>query len=216
MVVGVACGTNTMDLLPLGVGGGTSSGAVGTGGGGGSELMTTGGNAAGGGTGGTSAGTGGDAASGSSGAPSAGGGATSGDGGCGGVGCGGDAGGQGGDSGECTDRFCPCGPQGQCSMPWRCNERLGLCLPECDGPWECPEGFLCEESTCAACTEDTQCERYGPFLRTVCVNGRCEECAAPSDCPLDSPICFGRRCVECVTNDDCVGGLCNKWGRCEN
>ncbi|RYZ01529.1 MAG: hypothetical protein EOO73_35295 [Myxococcales bacterium] len=90
-------------------------------------------------------------------------------------------------------------------------------MPECDSALECEgEGLLCEEHSCAACNEDSQCEQYGSFGRDVCVMGSCEECKAPSDCPAETPWCVGWRCIQCRTNDDCASHNCNKArGRCE-
>ncbi|MDF3071991.1 MAG: hypothetical protein K0R38_7592, partial [Polyangiaceae bacterium] len=205
----VACGTDTIDLLPAGVGGSVSGATAG--GSAAGTAMTSGG----GGSGGSGAGFGGGA-SGSGGV----GGAS----GCSGLGCGGFGSndgfaGEGGEGGECKDFeiFCPCGPQGRCGVGTKCNERLGRCTQQCDYPFECGgDGFLCEEHSCAICTDDQQCEQYGSFGRRECVDGRCEECAESSDCPDESPMCVGRRCIQCLTNEDCPSRICNKArGRCE-
>lgn len=204
----VACGTDTIELLPTqpvgvggsasGAGGTASSPAAGAPNGGSPEVA------------GASGATLGGSASGSGGAF----------GGCSGFGCGGfgSGGGFGGDGGECKEfEFCPCGPQDRCGPGTKCNLRLGWCTPECDNPLECPgEGSLCEDHSCGTCTEDDQCEKYGGFGRRVCVNQRCEECEGPSDCPEDEPMCVGRRCIQCMKDEDCPSGVCNEpRGRCE-
>lgn len=204
----VACGTDTIDLLPAGVGG-SVSGATGGGGAAGTAMTSGGG---GGGSGGSGAGVGGGAS---------GNGGVGGASGCSGLGCGGFGSndGFGGEGGECKDFevFCPCGPEGRCGIDTKCNERLGLCTRKCDYPFECGgDGFLCEEHSCAICNDDQQCEQYGSFGRRECVDGRCEECEESSDCPDESPMCVGRRCIQCLTNEDCLSRVCNKpRGRCE-
>lgn len=211
-VVALSCGTDTIELLPAGMGGGASGGP------GGASVSgaesTNGGSASGAGA--SSGGAGGSAA-GASGSFPGGGGS-----GCNGFGCGGFASGAGagGDANDCSDNhvFCPCGPQGRCSFGTKCNARIGLCMPKCDSPLECGgEALLCEEHSCAPCSEDEQCEQYATFDRRVCVEGRCEQCEGPSDCPAESPLCVGRRCLQCLDDDDCPDhAVCDKArGRCQ-
>ncbi len=211
-IVAVACGTDTIELLPLGTGG-SAAGAAGSVsaaglGGGGTSL------------GGASAGLGGS----SGGSSGAGGSFATGGGGCSGLGCGGFGsengfGGFGGDGGDCDDNhfLCPCGPQGRCAFGTKCNPRLDVCLAKCENALECREGFLCEDRTCTQCSLDEQCQQFGTFERNVCVEGRCEECRGPSDCPDDRPMCVYRRCVQCDSDDDCPeSAVCDEArGRCE-
>jgi hypothetical protein len=221
-VVAVACEPDTIDLLPPGVGGSTSE-RGGSGGAAGTEATSGGGNAGMSGVSGAGAvsGSGGSASGGSGGNDSGPGGGGMGGGGCSGLGCGGFPfdNGFGGEPSDCDnfELFCLCGPQGRCATDLKCNERLDRCTPKCDSPFECgTEWLICEDHSCASCSDDEQCEMWGSFERTVCVEGRCEECANSMDCLPDSPMCVGRRCLQCLTDEDCPGRVCNKArGRCE-
>lgn len=217
VALAAACGTDTIDLLPTGAGGSAPAAAGATGGG--SEL---GGSANVSGTSGADTSGSGSSGSGSSGASAGAGGSNlggGGTGGCSGFGCGGFGSndGFGGDDGECNEIFCPCGPQGRCGYGLKCNLRLAMCTPKCESALECGgEGLLCEDDSCATCSEDEQCKQFGGFGRRVCVDDRCEECREQSDCPDDSPMCIARRCIQCLTNEDCPSKSCDKArGRCD-
>lgn len=193
------CGTDTIDLLPLGAGGGSEDSAAGEP----ASEAGRGGNAGNGGA--DVAGTGGNAGS-----AGVGGGGKAG---CSGFGCGGfgnsSGSGSGGDGFDCTQfpALCDCGPEGRCDFGMRCHPTEHVCVGKCDGPEQCGNsGKVCLDHLCSRCTSDQSCEQYGTFQRHVCVQayGLCLECEDKSDCPPERPLCGDDgRCVECFEDKDC-------------
>ena len=205
-LVAVACGSETIDLLPPQMG---------------QEAAGSAGDSAGGST--TSSGAGGNAgASGS--AASAGNGGTAVT--CFGLGCAGsfNFGGFGGtfmDDDDCNpqeQQCAPCQVDEQCPNDDRCSLLLGGKCVECAQAEHCYAGFSCDLGVgrCAqACQESIDCPE-----ERVCdeSGGVCVECLDHFDCGLEERYCnkLSHRCVECLSDDDCgeskvcAGGNCTE------
>lgn len=90
------------------------------------------------------------------------------------------------------------------------------CIPSCLGLL-CPaRAATCDamRKVCLSCTNDMGCD-----LGFVCdtVSGRCEPCAADTDCHQKPFLKCDRitsQCVECLRNSDCGRGACNPAGIC--
>jgi hypothetical protein len=198
----LACGTDTIELLPPRgeaggppAGGSATSGAPGEGASGSTNAGMSGSAAAG------------AAGSGGSGGSFAGGGTDMG--GCSGLACGGFGNftGAGGD-GSCDDfhEGCPCGPQDRCDFGLTCNTQLGTCLRSCINGRALTCGtdeLLCRDSICQPCGSDPECVRFGAPGRERCVKGRCQECATTNDC-YGPDRCVDNRCIQCMDSNDCV------------
>jgi len=206
-VVAVACGTDYIELLPLSAGSSSVSGGFG-----GQEIGGRGGmpsvaGTAGNLTAGASSGSGGDTNEGGEGAmggfaPSGGRG-YGGFAGCAGFGCGGFGGSGGAPQGQCSEndlRWCaPCDDQLGCRAPYRCNERIQLCLPSCESAEQCRPARVCDPTfkTCGPCFSDEQCATQGrPDLRACeLTSGRCVECNDRVPC-ADPEVCAVAQCVK--------------------
>lgn len=229
-LVAAACGTDTIDLLPLSAGassaeagsgnGGQTLGGHGPTGHGGKEFTAGSAGASGGrsGMGGrpsVSAGDGGSAGSFQNGGK--------GGGYCAGFACGGTTSGAGGS----VDPRCPdpnpnspwctsCQGSTDCPPQFSCNGYIGFCRPTCMSGLECPNDGVCDAmySTCIACFDDDQCAAEGNPKRRACEFGRCVECNEHVDCPRGS--CHSLQCLICNDDKDCTGGRrCDKTqGRC--
>lgn len=224
-LVAVACGTDTIELLPLNSGGsGSSGGGTGGrlgGGSGGADSTASGAGAGGVVTPAGGGGTGGAGNGGTAGAFSNGG--KGGGYGCFGSACGGFSGAGGGSYSPCPDPtppWCtPCSSNDDCREPERCNLRVGLCLPGCTTTTDCTnEGHVCDPTykTCGPCFNDDQCAERGNPKRRACelsLGGRCVECNERVACTQG--VCSLNQCVECRNDSDCMGRPCDEiHGRC--
>jgi hypothetical protein len=226
----VACGTDTIELLPLSAGSSVGSGAGTHSGNAGAGANLNAGNA------GTS---GGMAPGGAGSGGMAGFFPNGGRGGCSGFSCAGSSGGGGlsgnsggssggnGDNPACADNdlpFCmpsPCTDNSDCRPPFRCNTRLSLCLNGCNSSMDCLlERHVCDPTTntCVACFEDAQCVDDGSPKTRACEysTGHCVECNERVPCLQGT--CINLQCIECVNDQDCgAGRICDKVrGRCED
>jgi hypothetical protein len=233
-VVAVACGSDTIDLLPpvadaIGGGGASNAGTradVGGGimGGAGSIIPVAAAGNAGSfaGRGGTPGGSGQAGRNGS--------------GDCTGPGC--DSGGNtsfGGTfnfpcelTGTCTtclkdsqcptDRYCvhniclECSNDKQCKPGYSCDRLIGHCSPSCQNSLECRDGRVCDptQGACVTCTPNgDECpspDGNDPEAR-ICYFRRCVECTGDQDCTQGArPYCVENRCIECLRDEDCGGG----------
>jgi|SRR6478609_2302485 len=213
-VVVVACGTDYIELLPLSAGSAMANGGAGGqefGGRGGTQPSPLSGSA-GSAVAGSSGGAGGNLADGGSadvdggtagaitnGGRSGSGSGYGGFGGCGGYGCGG----FGGNQPQCSEndlRFCAqCDDKLGCRAPYRCNERIQLCLPACESAEQCRPARVCDPTfkTCGPCFSDDQCATQGrPDLRACeLTTGRCVECNERVAC-MDPEVCSLAQCVK--------------------
>jgi hypothetical protein len=234
-LVVLACGSETIDLLPDRSAGGAAMATAGQSNAGtesaglaGALTSDSGGGGSGSGSGGVSAGTG----SGGS---------------CGGT-CGGDnVGGavsSGGyfngcpygtacqrcaDDGGCPDRLhcsqqfgvcVECDELTACRQGFRCNVSTGRCAPSCDRSDDCTDGRVCDQElgACVQCWSHQQCEN-DPWPSTHrCVLGQCVECTQASDCQdPERPICSQNelRCVQCWFDQQCPFNQRCELGRCQ-
>jgi hypothetical protein len=219
----LACGSDTISLLPVPSASGGSAGQAATAGSsnGGEATPSAGRNNDGGSRNGSGAGRGGNGNVGGNvdqaGALSFGGSL------CNGQSCAGGFNGAGNPSGfgggTCVagiDNCTPCGPNGQCPMDMRCGtskqtkNRCVWCVEDAD----CDHGMSCDIATgrCAPpcrSSEDCQADRICDMASGVCV-----QCASSNDCERtrpDLPVCHAHRCYECEFADDCTGpglGFC--------
>ncbi len=191
LLVGLSCGSETIDLL--------ASPSVGAGTGGGQPTA---------------------GAAGMDAAPTGQGGARAGATGAGGMSCTAEnCGATANRGGDGHSPFCPNGPNcGQCSSNEDCSGQaphcaawLGNTCVECTGTEHCERGFRCDKSTgrCAEeCLASSDCSALDDFVCDV-PQGICAECLVDLDCMEDgnpeTTRCVGRRCFACYSNDDCVG-----------
>lgn len=110
-----------------------------------------------------------------------------------------------------------------CELGQSCVQ--GRCL-DCDGPQDCPEGFLCSNRLCVECLtdDDARCDDGNPCTLDACVDGYCQSTsAAPAQsCTLPTGgagSCHEGRCIECREAADCQAGeceaaICNGEGLC--
>jgi len=226
-LVAVACGTDTLDLLPRGAlagMAGAGSGGQPLAGTGGVEITAGNAGAASGsqsGMGGLLNGGAGDGGNGGSFQNGGKGGGY----GCVGFTCGGSNAGGGGGSGG-TDPRCPepgspwctpCNDSDDCPPQFSCSS-FSYCRPTCTSSWECPKDGVCDETygTCGPCFSDPQCAAEGIPKRNACeiVLGRCVECNERVDCMRGN--CVSLQCVICDDDKDCMGGKrCDRGlGKC--
>jgi hypothetical protein len=111
---------------------------------------------------------------------------------------------------HCSERFgnvcVECDDEVGCRPDQRCNLSIGRCAQVCEHNDECSEGRVCDPTlkACVFCTVDQQCLSDQNENTRRCVAGYCFECIEPSDCPKGPrEICANWRCVECASDEDC-------------
>jgi len=218
-VVGLSCGSDLVDLLPMpgGAGSGGNDSAAGR------DSMLPDRAGMGGMSGGSSAasqsGSAGRTSGGGGNGGNGGGGGNGGNGGCFGFGCGtaGEPNGFGGSFG-CSGGSCTlCSSDQPCKQGYSCDVTVGRCAPSCTTSLECANGRVCDvsQSACVACLGNPDCEQY-PDTH-VCYLHRCVECLQHADCmQADRHVCAGGYCVQCLSDKDCDGPNGSGGGRCDS
>jgi len=233
-LLAVACGADTISLLPPMPGGSAGAGAV-AGNATAGQMPSAGSDNA---SGGSSSGAGGNAGSVNGGSNAQGGSI------CSGLGCGGVVSIGGNIAGPpCFNGFdncTPCSPQGQCPNgqqcdPGRdrcvwclgdrdcgdkephCDRATGRCAPGCDVEQRCVDGRVCDTAwdVCVQCVTRDDCASRFPDV--FCHQHRCVECEVSDDCEGPGQrYCLGYRCIECLSDHDCPNNeFCNNDGRCQ-
>lgn len=216
----LACGSDTISLLPVpGPSGGSAGQSASAGSSSGGDAMPSAGrDNEGGSRNGGGAGRGGNGDAGSS--VELGGSVSFGGAFCNGPGCAGGTNGTGNPGGTCIagiDNCTACGPNGQCPTGLRCGSSSKQTKNKCvtcveDG--DCDHGTRCDIPTgrCAApCRSSEDC---GPDKVCDTAFGVCVQCASQNDCERIRPdlqACHMHRCFECEYADDCTGpglGFC--------
>jgi hypothetical protein len=235
-----ACGTDTIDLLPTQLAGGTSGANAGSGGDAPGPASVAG--SAGSSTTPT---TGGYAGSTPVGEHGQGGENDGGDHGFGGFGQAGSGGSFGWPNCVPGTGFCErCSSKDECSSGWFCLQHPqlgGICVQPCGDDW-CPPGDACdvqqqrcahgctsdqhcsdgrvcdsEQSLCVQCVENQDCAQGNEPEERVCANHRCVECTGDEQCDAPRPFCVSTRCSECKKDEDCGQNRFCAFarGRCE-
>lgn len=82
--------------------------------------------------------------------------------------------------------------------------------PSCEGPEDCPEGWLCEDGVCEDPCEDMWCDdgqvcHYGECYDTSCEHRSCADGLICLDGACVSSDCVG---VDCEAGESCADGYC--------
>jgi hypothetical protein len=219
----LACGSDTISLLPVPNPGGGSAGESTSAGSGGSEATPNAGRSnEGGSRNGSGAGRGGNGNAGGSvdgGSASSFGGSL-----CNGQSCAGGSPGTGNANGfgggTCIagiDNCTPCETDAQCPMDMRCGssskQTKNKCVT-CVEDSDCDHGLRCDVPIGRCAPPCRSSEDCGPDKLCDTTFGVCVQCASQNDCERIRPdlqACHMHRCFECEYADDCTGpglGFC--------
>ena len=113
----------------------------------------------------------------------------------------------------CVDNYCvDCVALDGCGAERICNINTHLCTEgDCVSNNHCgifndlEQGWICDQSSCRACSSDDDCVLSGYPTNSICEAGSCVVgCGENGDC--DSQLCVNNRCTTCTLDGNCGGG----------